>query len=153
MHEVKIGTPLEIIAWLTYQPEKRYKIEEYFEKRSNNANSYAWVLISQIAERMNPPLSKEAVYLQMLKDYGQSEIFSILSGIDVKGYFKCYEPCGVGHVEGKEFTHYKVWKGSSEYDKREMSILIDGIVQEARALDIETIPPDELERLKNGWGE
>lgn len=153
MHEVKIGTPLEIIAWLTYQPEKKYKIEEYHEKRSNNANSYAWVLITQIAERMNPPLSKEAVYLQMLKDYGQSAFVSVLSDINVKGLFKYYEAYGTGHVEGREFTHYKVYKGSSEYDKREMAILIDGIVQEARALDIETIPPDELERLKNGWGE
>lgn len=151
MQETKIGTPLEIIAWLTYQPEKRYEIKEYHEKRSQNANAYAWLLITKIAEALRK--SKEEIYFQMLKDYGQSSFVSVLSGIDVKGYFKYYEAYGTGHVEGREFTHYKVYKGSSEYDKREMAILIDGIVQEARALDIETIPPDELERLKSGWGE
>ena len=150
MHEVKTGTPLELIAWLTTQPEKMYSVTEYHEKRSLNANSYAWALIGKIADVLRK--SKEEVYLQMLKDYGQSEFVSVLADIDVRGYFKYYEPYGTGHVEGREFTHYKVWKGSSEYDSKEMAILIDGIVQEAKQLDIETIPPEEIERLKSGWG-
>lgn len=145
-----IGTPLELIAWLTSQPEKRYEVKEYREKRSLNANNYAWFLITRIADVMRK--SKEEVYLQMLKDYGQSEFVSVLSGIDVQGYFKYYEEYGKGHVEGREFTHYKVFKGTSEYDTKEMAIFIDGIVQEAHQLDIETIPPEEIERLKNGWG-
>jgi hypothetical protein len=32
-----------------------------------------------------------------------------------------------------------------------MSILIDGIVSEAKELGIDTIPPNEIERLKNLW--
>lgn len=38
-------------------------------------------------------------------------------------------------------------------DTKQMSILIDGIVQEAKQLDIETLPPAELTRLKEGWKE
>ena len=147
-----IGTPLELISWLTTQPEKNYEIKEYKEKRSLNANNYAWFLITKIAECMTPPQSKEAVYMEMLKRYGQSEFVSVLSGIDVTGYFKYFEEYGVGHVEGREFTHYKVYKGSSEYNTKEMSVLIDGIVEEAHDLGIETITPEEIERLKNGWG-
>lgn len=150
MQEVKTGTPLELIAWLTTQPEKKFVISEYHEKRSLNANSYAWALISKIADTLHK--SKEEIYIQMLKDYGQSEFVSVLSNIDVSGYFKYYEEYGIGHVEGREFKHYKIFKGSSEYDSKEMAILIDGIVQEAKQLDIETIPPEELERLKKGWG-
>lgn len=91
--------------------------------------------------------SKEDVYFQMLKDYGQSEFVSVLSDIDVHGYFKYYEEYGNGRVQGKDFTHYKVYKGSSEYDSKEMSILIDGIIQEARNIGIETITPAEKELM------
>ena len=140
-----IGTPMEIIAWLTQQPEKKYEVTEYHEKRSLSANAYAWVLINKIADVLRK--SKEEIYLQMLKDYGQGELVSVLSDINVNGYFKYYEEYGKGHVQGKEFTHYKVWKGSSEYDSKEMSILIDGIIQEAQNLGIETITPAEKERL------
>lgn len=140
-----IGTPLEIIAWLTAQPEKKFEVKEYHEKRSLSANAYAWALIVKIADALRK--SKEDVYFQMLKDYGQSEFVSVRSDINVKGYFKYYEEYGTGHVGGKEFTHYKVYKGSSEYDSREMSVLIDGIIQEAQQLGIETITPAEKERL------
>lgn len=140
-----IGTPLELIAWLTSQPEKKYEITEYHEKRSLSANAYAWVLINKIADVLRK--SKEEVYFQMLKDYGQSEFVSVRTNINVKGFFKYYEEWGRGFVDGKEFTHYKVFKGSSEYDSKEMAILIDGIIQEAQNLGIETITPAEKERL------
>jgi hypothetical protein len=88
----------------------------------------------------------------MLKRYGQSELVSVLSNINVGGYFKYYEVAGTSMLNGKEFTHYKVFKGSSEYDTREMSILIDGIISEAKQLDIETLPPHEIQKLKELWG-
>jgi hypothetical protein len=37
-------------------------------------------------------------------------------------------------------------------DKKEMAHFIDGIVFECKQLGIETLPPDELERLKEQWG-
>lgn len=149
MQEVKTGTPLELIAWLTTQPDKVYEIKEHHEKRSLSANAYAWALIGKIADIMRK--SKEEVYLTCLKDYGQSEVVSVLASINVKGYFKYFEEWGRGFVGEKEFIHYKVYKGSSEYDSKEMAILIDGIIQEAQNLGIETIPPSERDRLINEW--
>lgn len=145
-----IGTPEELSQYL-WQLDKdtKYEIKEYREKRSLNANSYAWVLIGKIGNKLRK--SKEEVYLQMLKDYGQSEIVSILSSINPSGFFKYYEKVGTGIINNKEFTHYKIYKGSSEYNTLEMSILIDGIVQEAQQLDIETKTPEEIERLKRMW--
>jgi hypothetical protein len=87
----------------------------------------------------------------MLKRYGQSEMVSVLTSIDVRGYFKYYEELARTTLQGKEFTHYRIYKGSSEYDSREMAILIDGIVSEAKEMGIETLPPQELERLKQAW--
>ena len=55
------------------------------------------------------------------------------------------------NLNGKTFKHYKVYMGSSEMDTKQMSILIDGIVQEAKQLDIETMKPAELSKLKEEW--
>ena len=96
-------------------------------------------------------MDKEDVYLQMLKSYGQSQMISVLSEIDVSKFLKYYEKAGESILNGKNFTHYKVYTGSSEYDTKEMSILIDGIVQECKQLGIETMSPDELKSLKESW--
>lgn len=48
--------------------------------------------------------------------------------------------------------YYRFWVGSSKYDAEEMSKLIDGVIEEARALDIETATPEELARMKEEWG-
>lgn len=127
------------------------EIKPYREKRSLNANAYAWKLIGEIADVVRA--SKEEIYLEMLKRYGQSEIFSVLSHIPFGEYVKYFEEAGESMLNGKQFTHYKVYKGSSEFDTREMSILIDGIVSEAKNLGIQTETPNEIARLKAMWGE
>lgn len=129
----------------------RLEIKLYRNKRSLNANALCWKLCSEIANSTR--LSKEEVYLSMLKHYGQSELVSVLSNIDVTGYFKYYEVAGKSILNNKEFTHYKVFKGSSEYDTREMSILIDGIIHECTNLGIPTISDRELERIKGEWAD
>lgn len=145
-----IGKAEELVRWLWNQDrEKVFEIKEHKEKRSLTANAYAWSLIGKIADVMRA--SKDETYLTMLKRYGQSEMVSVLSSIDVTGYFKYYEAVATTMLQGKEFTHYKIFKGSSEYDSREMAVLIDGIVSEAKELDIETLPPAEVERLKKMW--
>ena len=145
-----IGNKNKLQLWLSMQDDKKiFEIKEYKEKRSLNANNYCWKLITEIANIMR--MSKEEVYLKMLVDYGQSEIVSILSNIDIKGYFKYYKVDGYSVLNGKEFTHYRVYKGTSEYDTKEMSIFIDGVVQEAKQLDIEVRTPSEIEKLKREW--
>ena len=127
-----------------------YEIERKRKKRSNDANALCWKLCTEIANVLRA--DKESIYVDMLKKYGQSDIVSVLSTVDVKGYFKYFDEFGKGTVNGKEFTHYKVYKGSSEYDIKEMSILIDGIIDEAKALDIEVISESERALLLSEWG-
>ena len=139
-----IGKVEDIINYLfKLDRDKEYQVEikEYKQKRSLNANAYAWVLINKIANVMR--LSKEEVYLNMLKHYGQSQVVSIVSEVNITGYFKYYEVIGTSILNNKEFNHIRVFKGSSEYDTKEMSIFIDGIVQEAKQLDIETLTPNQ----------
>lgn len=125
------------------------KIDKYREKRSLNANAYAWKLMTEIANRVRT--SKDEVYLEMLKRYGQSEIISVLAHIPIREYVKYCEEAGESKLNGKLFKHYKVYKGSSEFDSREMSIFIDGIVSDAKELGIQTMTPNEIARLKSLW--
>lgn len=125
------------------------EIKKYRQKRSTNANAYCWTLINQLGNVLN--MNKEEVYLMMLKRYGQCEMVSIKSEININGYFKYYDIAGSTILNGKEFTHYRIYKGSSEYDTKEMAILIDGIVQECKEQNIETMTPQELEQLKQAW--
>lgn len=127
------------------------KIDKYREKRSLNANNYAWQLLSEIGNVVRA--SKEEVYLEMLKRYGQSEIISVLAHIPIKEYVKYCEEAGESTLNGKLFKHYKVYKGSSEFDTREMSIFLDGVVSEAKEMGIPTETPDQIARLKAMWGE
>ena len=127
------------------------EVKPYREKRSLNANAYAWKLIGEIADAVRA--SKEEVYLEMLRRYGQSEIISVLAHIPIDQYIKYCEEAGESSLNGKLFKHYKVYKGSSEFDTREMSILIDGIVSEAKGLGIQTETPDQIAEMKSRWEE
>jgi hypothetical protein len=126
-----------------------FKIDKYREKRSLNANNYAWKLLTEIGNVLRT--SKEEVYLEMLKRYGQSEIISVLSHIPIGEYVKYCEVAGESTLNGKLFKHYKVYKGSSEFDTREMSIFLDGVVSEAKEMGIPTETPDQIARLKSLW--
>ena len=127
------------------------KIDKYREKRSLNANNYAWKLITEIGNSTRQ--SKEDVYFLMLKRYGQSDMVSVVADVQVAHYFKHYEEAGESTLNGKLFKHYRVYKGSSEFDTKEMSIFIDGIVSEAKDLGIQTDTPDQIARMKDLWGE
>ena len=48
-------------------------------------------------------------------------------------------------------TNVIVYYGSSTYDRAQMARLIDNIVQDCRAVGVETLPPDKLEALKDEW--
>ena len=127
------------------------EVKQHRKKRSLNANAYCWALINEMANVLRS--SKDEVYIKMLKRYGQSSVVSIVDeAVEVfMKSVKYAEEIGDGKVDGKDFTHIKVFMGSSNYDSRQMSILIDGIVSECKELGIETMTPHEIARLKEGW--
>lgn len=128
-----------------------FKIDKHREKRSLNANAYCWKLITEIANVVRS--SKDEVYLEMLKRYGQREMISVQAHIPISEYIKYSEEAGEGTVNGKLFKHYFVYKGSSEFDTHEMTVFLDGIVSEAKGLGIPTETPDQIASLKSLWGE
>lgn len=127
------------------------KVDQHKEKRSLNANNYAWKIMTEIGNRTRQ--SKEDVYLTMLKRYGQSEMVSVLAGIPFGKYVKYFDEVGESELKGKLFKHYRVYQGSSEFTTEEMTIFLDGVVSEAKDLGIPTETPDQLAKMKGLWGE
>ena len=126
--------------------------KKYRPKRSLDANAYAWVLFTKIAEVVHS--SKDEIYEEMLQKYGylyQDEdgyvTITVKAEVDmskVQGHWKFYKSNG-------KFTSYLMIKGSSEYDTAEMAKFIDMVVQEAKELGIQTATPDEIARMNELW--
>ena len=137
--------------------EVTIKITKSRNKRSLNANAYFHVLVGKIAEKLH--ISKQRAKNILLGKYGQREILdqgpmivTIIETVDMleREDIHCV-PVGHGVVKGKNFTHWAVLKPSHEYDTREMAALIDGTIEDAKELEIETMTPAEIERMKAAW--
>lgn len=155
MEEMRfIGTMREIKAKLAFMPEAEgtfeLNIKPYRAKRSLNANAYLWALVGKIADLIRE--DKNAVYKFMLERYGQYEVIEMRSDINPRRWFKYIEPLGKVQHDGMSYNQFRAWRGSSEYDTREMAILLDGVINEATNLGIATITDEELNRMKGSWG-
>ena len=142
-----VGTAEALVKWLFNQSrEKIFEVKEYKAKRTLTQNAYMWSLINEIANKMR--LSKEDTYLKMIKDYSQSMLVTIRADIDVSKFFKYYEFEREAQISGVDFKIYKVYEGSSQMDKNEFRVLLDGVIQEAQQLGICTLTPDEIAKLR-----
>lgn len=143
-----LGNAETIIQWLFKQgdKDKLYEIKEKKNKRSLTQNSYYWALLNQLAGVMR--IDNLALHFLMLQRYGVYEVISVRSEIDVHGYFKYYKEIGHGTVNGRGFTHYKIFKGSSQMDSKEFTILLDGLISECEEQGIPTLTREEISKLK-----
>lgn len=134
---------------------KTCKIDHYKKKRSLNANSYCFVLCQKIAEKIGN--TKEFVYKQAIRHVGQFEIVPIRDDA-VERWIEAWESKGLGWqseiMRDSKLDGYITtinYYGSSVYDTREMSLLLDEIVTQAKELGINTMTPNEIKQLKEQW--
>lgn len=133
------------------------KIERVKEKRSLDANALAWVLIRNLAEKLN--LSTKEVYRNTIQDMYTYNVVPIKDS-EIENYVRRWESRGSGWLceiigpckNFKGYTNLKCYYGSSEFDTKEMSDFIDLLVQDCQALGIDTRTPDEIEEAKQLWG-
>lgn len=132
-----------------------YEISPAKKKRSLNANAYAWKLINDIALAVRE--SPEDVYREALKNI--PNICEVLCVQDkaVDSMERLWTRNHIGRrVEREESkikgcTNLYIYYGSSDFDPRQMSMLIDNLVQDAQALGIETRPEEEIKSLLEAW--
>lgn len=132
------------------------QVDKYREDRSDRANRYFHKLVQEIAKKQK--LSMIEVKNQMISDYGclddKMPDIQLQASIDWRRIETLHlQPTTEYSVndDGILYYTYKVMRGSHTYNTKEMSVLIDGVVQEAKNLGIETLPPYEIERMKQQW--
>lgn len=137
-------------------PKAEYDIviKKHRFKRSLDANAYMWVLADKIAEKVETTATE--VYRKAIHEVGVFTYAAVHS--DKAEEFKnMWNSFGVGWFAEEEYcsmpgsVNMKCYHGSSTYDTKQMSRLIDYIVDEAKGLDIETMTPDELAKMKEVW--
>jgi hypothetical protein len=150
----------ELMNILPCLKEKPYicEIKPYRQRRSLDANAYFHVLVDKIAKAVNK--SSEAVKTEMNLDYGtiardESGIavgFKALKSVPITQFFKYAKQIGEVVENGKTFIKYLIYKETHTLDSKEMAQLIEGVIEEAKALDIETLTPDEKAKMLSLWG-
>ena len=122
-------------------------VKVFRQKRSLDQNSYAWVLIGKMADKLRT--SKDDVYLTMLKRYGQGGVIKVSPKNEqaILSALKYYERHEKLYTDTDKY--YRIWAGSSGYNTEEMTIFVDGIISEAKELGIETLTPDELLEMRS----
>lgn len=133
--------------------EYDFVIKKHRDMRSIKANNFSWTLTDELAEKMlvaGVKISKDEMHAEMIFRYGQvmkddndeQVIISTAQEVDVSKVFPYAKQIGTGTVNGKEFTHYRIYRGSHTYDTKEMSLFIKGIVEECREQGINTDTPE-----------
>lgn len=130
-------------------------VKEHRERRSLDANAYCWVLLDKLAEKLSLP--KTDVYRRFIREIGgNSETVCVVEKAADK-LCDGWNHNGIGwqtermpsKIEG--CVNVILYYGSSTYDTKQMSRLIDMIVDECKEHGIETLTPMELDRLKDRW--
>ena len=130
----------------------RIKAVQYRKKRSLDSNAYLWVLLGKMADVLRA--DKWDIYLKMLKRYGKYTYIVVKPNVidAVKKQWREVEELGPINLNGQEGIQLLCYFGSSTYDNSEMAVLIDGVVSECKDLKIETLPPDEIQKMNEMWG-
>lgn len=132
------------------------EVKPYRERRSLDANAYFHVLCGKLAEAVG--ISKPRMKNIMMARYGQSEYLSdgvlavIKTNIPEDEIMELdYLHCSPVRYGDDGTTYYRIIRGTHTYDTKEMSSLIDGVVQEAKDLGIETMTPEQIKRMEAAW--
>lgn len=125
----------------------------YRKKRSLDANAMLWACIGEIAKASTPPLVPWDVYLFMLKRYGQYTYICVKPNMveAMKRQWREIEVVGDIDINGKQAVQLLCYFGSSTYDSKEFSVLLDGVVSEMVEMGLPTPPSQDMKRALEQW--
>lgn len=122
-------------------------LKQWRESRSKNANALLWSCLTKIANKLGG--DKWDYYLQALRKYGQCTLVSVKPEA-VERFQQIYRECEiVGEREGR--VDVLCYYGSSTYDTKEFSVLLDGVIDDMRAANIPTPTQEDLQRALDIW--
>ena len=155
---ISFSTPEDFRESFDELAEKPVSIEikRYSKKRSLEANAYCWTLVDKIAEKLK--LTKAEVYRNAIREIGGvSDIIGVRDRA-VETFRRSWEKNGLGWQtdilpsKKEGWSNVVIYYGSSCYDSHQMHLLISNLQQDAEALGIPTISPEEEARMLAQWG-
>lgn len=129
-------------------------LREYRDRRSLDANACYWELCGKLARAMGE--KPETIYRRHIKDIGNYDTICIQEKA-LNDFTRRWTSNHIGRfVETRESklpgcVTVLAYYGSSDFDRAEMSRLIDNCIQDCQAVGIETLPPDKVDLLKEAW--
>lgn len=154
---LKVDNATQIIDQLMVGKRYDCEIKRHREKRSLDANAYMWVLLGKLSAVINVP--PEDIYRNIIRDVGDNYDIVPIREEAVDRWIKVWESNGIGNVADdlgecrntKGYHNIRCYYGSSCYDKRQFSRLLDLVCDECKLQGVETMPPEELEALVGRW--
>jgi hypothetical protein len=134
---------------LTIEISKNEEIEVKRKKRSKSANSYFWTLLQKLCEELNLDVIQE--YKKRVKDLGIFRQWEIDTK-NVPTFVQTWEEKGIAWFceiveEIGDKTIINSYYGSSSYNSKQMSTLIDNLVQDCNSVGIQTMSDEEIKEL------
>ncbi len=156
---VEFPTRAEATEWLKdhHKPNAaeplEVEIRERKKQRSLSANSYMWTLLDQLAQKLRT--SKQELYKHYITHYG-TYVTLTCKNTSLRSFIRIWESQGLGwqveiEADYGEKLDVRAYHGSSSYDTKAMSRLIDQVVEDCKEQGIETLTPAEIEELKANW--
>ena len=125
--------------------------KKYRKKRSLDANGLLWHCLGKIAEALHS--DKWDVYLQMLKRYGKYTYICVKPNVveAMRAQWRESEVIGDIEINGRKAVQMLCYFGSSTYDTKEFSVLLDGVISEMKEMHIEAPTSQEMQRALEQW--
>ena len=134
--------------------KKLYRFEPYKEKRSNKANRYFWELLGQLCLEMGLDTIEE--YKKRVRQLGVFRYWEIDKD-NVSTFNKMWSDNGIAwftdvvDIAENGKIGINAYYGSSSYNTKQMAKLIDGVVQDCKAIGIETESPENIKSLLENY--
>ena len=150
-------SPVDSLKWLAKFKAGEYEIRPVRKKRSTDANAYLWTLLDKLSAELETP--KEELYQMQIKQIGGVSTIVCVKNKALDKFRKEWESRGIGWqtetipVRSKDCTGVICYYGSSTFDTKQMSRLIDSVVRDCQSIGIETKSPEEVQSLLEQWEE
>lgn len=126
-------------------------MKPWHDKRSSSANALLWHCIGQITVALNDEkpdkrYTKWDIYLNLLRKHGKYAMISVREDA-LDAFLEQNKTCvydDVGKHDG--FVDLLYYFGSSTYDSKEFSVLLDGCIDEMKQMGLPTPTSEEMKR-------
>lgn len=149
---------MEFVNSLEDGKEYELTISNMVKKRSNDANRYFWELVGKLSEKIK--VSPEDIYRTYIRDIGGNYEVMPIREDAVDTWMKNWRSRGIGwqcdilgESKFRGYTNVICYYGSSTYNSKQFSRLIELCIEDCKAQGIETMTPTELASLIENYKE